>query len=50
MENKYELYNNKLNTGAESAEKLYELKKIISDIGYEVVCERGDVIKQERMK
>lgn len=50
VRNKYELYNNKLNTGAESAEKLYELKKIISDIGYEVVCERGDVIKQERMK
>ncbi len=45
VRNKYELYNNKLNTGAESAEKLYELKKIISDIGYRIVCDRGDVIK-----
>lgn len=40
---KYELYNNKLNTGAESAEKLFELKKLISDIGYEIVCDRGDI-------
>lgn len=43
--NKYELYNNKLNTGAESAEKLQKLKKLISDIGYEIVCDRGDVKK-----
>ncbi len=42
---KYELYNNKLNTGAESAEKLRELKRIISDIGYEIVCDRGDIKK-----
>ncbi|MBQ8504098.1 MAG: [Clostridia bacterium] len=45
VRSKYLLYNNKLNTGAESAEKLQQLKKIISDIGYEVVCDRGDVIK-----
>ncbi len=43
--NKYELYNNKLNTGAESAEKLQELKNLISAIGYEIVCDRGDVKK-----
>lgn len=43
--NKYELYNNKLNTGAESAEKLSELKKRIEKIGYEIVQSRGDVIK-----
>ena len=40
---KYMLYNNKLNTGAESAEKLQELKDRIAAIGYEIVCDRGDV-------
>lgn len=40
---KYMLYNNKLNTGAESAQKLDELKKIIKNIGYEIVCSRGDI-------
>lgn len=40
---KYMLYNNKLNTGAESAEKLAELKDRIATIGYDVVCDRGDV-------
>ena len=45
VRDKYLLYNNKLNTGAESAEKLNELKKRISAIGYKIVCERGDVIK-----
>lgn len=42
---KYELYNNKLNTGAEDAQKLFELKKKIESIGYEVVVARGDAIK-----
>ena len=37
------LYNNKLNTGVESAEKLEELKKRIKAIGYEIVTDRGDV-------
>lgn len=45
VRNKYELYNNKLNTGAESAEKLEELKKRIEKIGYEIVCSRGDIVK-----
>lgn len=45
VRNKYELYNNKLNTGAESAEKLTRLKKLISDIGYEIVCDRGDAVR-----
>lgn len=45
VRNKYELYNNKLNTGAESAEKLAELKNRIEKIGYEIVSSRGDVIK-----
>jgi len=39
---KYMLYNNKLSSGAESAEKLHELKKRIQNIGYEIVCARGD--------
>lgn len=43
--NKYMLYNNKLNTGAESAEKLDELKEIVNSIGYSIVCDRGDIVK-----
>ena len=39
---KYELYDNKLNTGAEDAQKLAELKKKMEDIGYKVVVLRGD--------
>lgn len=46
VRNKYMLYNNKLNTGAESAEKLNELKKRIEKIGYEIVCSRGDIRKE----
>ncbi len=45
VRDKYALYNNKLHTGAESAEKLEELKKIMSLIGYEIVFEKGDIIK-----
>ncbi len=41
---KYELYNNKLSTGAESAESLDILKESIKNIGYEVVTHRGDII------
>lgn len=40
---KYMLYDNKLNTGAESAEKITELKNRMTAIGYEIVCDRGDV-------
>lgn len=40
---KYELYNNKLNTGAENAYHLNELREKISSIGYETVTERGDI-------
>ncbi len=39
---KYAIYDNKLSIGGESAEKLQELKKAVSDIGYEIVCDRGD--------
>lgn len=40
---KYELYNNKLNTGVENAFHIAELKKKMESIGYEVVTARGDV-------
>ena len=49
VRDKYMLYNNKLSTGAESAQKLDELKKKISHIGYRIVCERGDFTNTERM-
>lgn len=39
---KYTLYNNKLHTGTENAYQLNELKKQIAEIGYEIVCDRGD--------
>ncbi len=39
---KYELYNNKLYSNAESAQALEDLRARMSAIGYEVVCERGD--------
>lgn len=42
---KYELYNNKISTGQESAQGLEELKIRMKSISYEVVCERGDVMK-----
>lgn len=42
---KYELYNNKLSTGAESANGLEALRKNLSEIGYEIVLSRGDVKK-----
>ena len=41
---KYELYNNKLYTGAESAKAKAELEARIKEIGYEIVCHRGDAI------
>lgn len=40
---KYELYNNKLSTGQESAQGLVELKERMKLISYEVICERGDI-------
>ena len=42
---KYELYNNKISSGQESAQGLEELKVRIKEISYEVVCEKGDIIK-----
>lgn len=41
---KYSLYNGKQSLGAESVEGLTELKKSLSDIGYELSFDRGDYI------
>lgn len=38
----YSLYDNKLCTGAESAERLTELKELINNAGYEMDMSRGD--------
>ena len=40
---RYTLYNNKLHTGAESAEELDLLKAQVADAGYRIVVDRGDV-------
>ena len=40
---KYALYDNKLATGVESAEQIENLKNQIQKIGYEIVCDRGDI-------
>lgn len=42
---KYELYDNKLYTNAESAEAIDELRRRMRAVGYDVVCARGDAIK-----
>lgn len=42
---KYELYNNKLYTNAESAQALAELDRRMREIGYATVCARGDAKK-----
>ncbi|MBQ3053740.1 MAG: [Clostridia bacterium] len=39
----YEIYENKLTVGAESAQELDKLKKCMKDIGYEVVVDIGNV-------
>lgn len=40
---KYDLYDNKLCTGEESAQGLSDLKNKIKAIGYEIVVDRGDI-------
>ncbi len=42
---KYELYNNKLSSGAENAANLEMLKKRMKEIGYKIVTNRGDIKK-----
>lgn len=41
----YNLYNNKAHSGSEAAESLELLKKSVNRIGYEVVCDIGNVKK-----
>ena len=50
VRSKYELYNNKLNTGCESAQQLADLKKRMESIGYKVVSARGDAAKPTLIK
>ena len=42
---KYMLYDNKLSDGDESANNLSKLKNKMLNIGYEIVTDRGDIIK-----
>lgn len=42
---KYELYNNKISTGAESAAHVKELQNRMEKIGFSIVTERGDIKK-----
>jgi len=43
VRSKYNLYDNKLSTGSESAQNLEELKKRLSTIGFSVTESRGDI-------
>lgn len=47
---KYMLYDNKLSVGAESAEGLDALKRSVKSIGYEIVTDRGDAVKNNSGK
>ncbi len=40
---KYELYNNKLISGNESAQEIENLKNSMKTIGYEIITDRGDI-------
>lgn len=42
---KYELYDNKISMGAESAQHIKDLETRMDKIGFKVVYERGDIIK-----
>ncbi len=45
---KYELYNNKLSDGTESAQNKSNIDKRMFDIGYKTVAERGDIAKPRK--
>lgn len=45
---KYELYDNKICTGEESAQCKHCLSNRMKSIGYEIVTSRGDILKNER--
>lgn len=40
---KYELYDNKISTGEESAQRIASLNERMKSIGYEIVTDRGDI-------
>ncbi len=42
MRGKYNLYNNKLHTGIESAQNVEQLKQKFLELGYNIVIDRGD--------
>ena len=42
---KYQLYNNKISDGAESAQSKQVLEERMAAIGYKIVTDRGDIIK-----
>ena len=42
LRSKYELYNNKISGGAESASNVAELKQRMESIGYKIVTQKGD--------
>lgn len=46
VRSKYTLYNNKISTGAESAQQKNGLAGKMEKIGYKIVTARGDVVKQ----
>ena len=46
---KYSLYDNKISTGEEAAECLAALEKQVKNAGYEIVVDRGDVKKSEKL-
>ena len=46
VRSKYALYDNKISTGAESAQHIEELKEKMAKIGYQVECDRGDYIEK----
>lgn len=46
---KYELYDNKLSTGDEAAQSVKSLSEKMEAIGYEIVCDRGDIKKNTNL-
>lgn len=44
---KYQLYDNKISDGAESAQCVEELKRRMKSIGYEIVTDRGDMKEEQ---